>query len=100
MQIGERGTSQPFIDIGQLRIRVSWVSLFRLALVVKELRIERPAMHLVRTAEQRFNVSDLLDSSSRNDKSRMPFRFAVSNMQLNDGTVHFDDKVLGGRHTI
>jgi uncharacterized protein involved in outer membrane biogenesis len=100
LQIGERGTSQPFIDIGHLRIRVSWVSLFRLALVVKELRIERPAMHLVRTAEQRFNVSDLLDSSTRNDKSRMPFRFAVSNLQLNDGTVHFDDKVLGGRHTI
>ena len=65
LQIGERGTSQPFIDISHLRIKVSWVSLFRLALVVKELRIERPAMHLVRTAEQRFNVSDLLDSSSR-----------------------------------
>jgi uncharacterized protein involved in outer membrane biogenesis len=100
LQIGERGTSQPFIDISHLRIRVSWVSLFRLALVVKELRIERPAMHLVRTAERRFNVSDLLDGSSRIEKSRTPFRFAVSNLQLNDGTVHFDDKVVGGRHTI
>jgi uncharacterized protein involved in outer membrane biogenesis len=100
LQIGERGTSQPFIDISHLRIRVSWVSLFRLALVVKELRIERPAMHLIRTAERRFNVSDLLDSSSRIEKSRTPFRFAVSNLQLNDGTVHFDDKVVGGRHTI
>jgi hypothetical protein len=100
LQIGEHGTSQPFIEIGHLRIKVSWVSLFRLALVVKELSIERPAMHLVRTAEQRFNFSDLLDSSGRPDKSRTPFRFAVSNLQLNDGTVHFDDKVLGGQHII
>ena len=100
LQIGERGTSQPFIDISHLRIRVSWTSLFRLALVVKELRVERPAIHLVRTAEQRFNVSDLLDRPVRVDRSRTPFRFAVSNLQLNDGTVHFDDKVLGGRHTI
>jgi len=100
LQIGERGTSQPFIDISHLRITVSWASLFRLALVVKELRVERPVIHLVRTAEQRFNVSDLLDRSVRVDRSRTPFRFAVSNLQLNDGTVQFDDKVLGGRHTI
>ena len=43
LQVGERGTPQPFIDISHLRIRVSWVSPFRLALVVKELDIERPA---------------------------------------------------------
>jgi outer membrane protein OmpA-like peptidoglycan-associated protein len=100
LQIGERGTSQSFIDISHLRIRVSWASLFRLALVVKELHVERPVIHLVRTAEQRFNVSDLLDRPVRADRSRTPFRFAVSNLQLNDGTIQFDDKVLGGRHTI
>ena len=100
LQIGERGTSQSFIDISHLRIRVSWASLFRLALVVKELHVERPVIHLVRTAEQRFNVSDLLDRPVRADRSHTPFRFAVSNLQLNDGTVQFDDKVLGGRHTI
>ncbi len=100
LQIGERGTSQPFIDISHLRIGMSWASLFRLALVVKELRVERPVIHLVRSAEQRFNVSDLLDRPVRVDRSRTPFLFAVANLQLNDGTVQFDDKVLGKRHTI
>jgi uncharacterized protein involved in outer membrane biogenesis len=100
LHIGERGTSQPFVDIGHLRVKVSWASLFRLALVVKELRIERPAIHLVRTAEQRFNVSDLLDRSIPADTSRKPFRLAVSDLQLKDGTVQFDDKVLGERHTV
>jgi uncharacterized protein involved in outer membrane biogenesis len=59
LQIGERGTSQSFLEISHLRLNVSWASLFRLALVVQEIRVERPTMHLVRTADQRFNVSDL-----------------------------------------
>src|SRR5262245_29384298 len=80
LQIGERGTSEPFIDVDRLWIRVSWVSLWRLALVVKELHIERPSMHLVRTADQRFNVSDLLDRSIPADTSRKPFRWAISNL--------------------
>jgi uncharacterized protein involved in outer membrane biogenesis len=96
LQIGERGTSQSFIDISHLRIRVSWASLFRLALVVKELRVERPTIHLVRTAERSFNVSDLLDRPVLADRPHTPFRFAVSNLQINDGTIQFDDKVLGG----
>jgi Domain of Unknown Function (DUF748) len=91
LQIGERGTSQPFIDISHLRLKVSWTSLFRLALVVKELRVERPAMHLVRTADQRFNVSDLLDRPVPADKSRHPFRLVVFNLQLNDGTLNIAD---------
>jgi uncharacterized protein involved in outer membrane biogenesis/outer membrane protein OmpA-like peptidoglycan-associated protein len=91
LQIGEHGTSQPFIDINHLRIKVSWASLFRLALVVKELRVERPAMHLVRTADQRFNVSDLLDRLVPADTARHPFRMAVFNLQLNDGTLNIAD---------
>jgi uncharacterized protein involved in outer membrane biogenesis len=91
LQIGERGTSQPFVDISHLRLKVSWASLFRLALVVKELRVERPAMHLIRTADQRFNVSDLLDRPIPADKSRPPFRFAVLNLQLDDGTLNITD---------
>jgi Domain of Unknown Function (DUF748) len=91
LQIGERGTSQPFVDISHLRLKVSWASLFRLALVVKELRVERPSMHLVRTADQRFNVSDLLDRPTPAETSRSLFRFAVLNLQLNDGTLTITD---------
>src|SRR5262245_53890793 len=70
LQIGERATAHPFVEIDHLRIKASWASLFRLALMVKELRVERPALHLVRTADQRFNVSDLLDRATPADTSR------------------------------
>ena len=91
LQIGERGTSHPFIEISHLRLKVSWTSLVRLAPVVKELRVERPVIHLVRTADQRFNVSDLFDRPVPADQSRHPFRLAVFNLQLIDGTLHIAD---------
>jgi uncharacterized protein involved in outer membrane biogenesis/outer membrane protein OmpA-like peptidoglycan-associated protein len=91
LQIGERGTSHPFIEISHLRLKVSWTSLVRLAPVVKELHVERPVMHLVRTADRRFNVSDLFDRPVPADQSRHPFRLAVFNLQLHDGTLHIAD---------
>jgi hypothetical protein len=100
LQIGERGTSPPCLAIGHRRLRVSWVSLVRWALVVKELRMERPALPRVRTADQRFHVSDLLDGARRLEKPRTPFRGAVATLQLHDGPVDFDDQVRGGRHTL
>src|SRR5512146_758061 len=63
LHIGDRAASDPFVDIGHIRIKLAWSSLFRLAPVVGEVAIDRPAIHIVRTAEQRFNFSDLLESS-------------------------------------
>ncbi len=107
LHIGERGASAPFVDIGHLHVKVSWSSLFRLAPVIGEVEIDRPAIHIVRTAEQRFNFSDLLESSApaaapkpSESANAKPQRFAVSNIQIHDGEVHFDDKVLGERHTL
>src|SRR3984893_12409597 len=60
LHVGERDDPQkPFVDLGHLRVKVSWTSLFRLAPVVKELTLDRPAFHLVRTGDQQFNFSDL-----------------------------------------
>ena len=63
LHIGDRAASDPFVDIGHIQVKVSWSSLFRLAPVVGEVAVDRPAIHIVRTAEQRFNFSDLLESS-------------------------------------
>jgi len=107
LHIGDRASAERFVDIGRIRVRVSWSSLFRLAPVVGEVAVDRPAIHIVRTAEQRFNFSDLLESSGPTPaptptpaEPAKPQRFAVSNIQIHDGQVHFDDKVLGERHRL
>ncbi len=106
LHVGERDDPQkPFVDLGHLTVKVSWTSLFRLAPVVGEVVIEKPRIHVVRESAQKFNFSDLLESAPAPAKPKpaapsAPMKFAVSNIQLNDGEVTIDDQVLGKRHKI
>jgi hypothetical protein len=105
VHIGERQGPQaqgpqPFVDIGHLHTVVGWSSVFRLSPIVKELRIDRLNVHVVRTAEQRFNFTDLMEKIQSGPKSDKPLKFAVSNIQLTDSTVNFDDQVLNTHHTV
>ena len=105
LHVSERDSPAAFVDIGHIRVKVSWASLFRLAPVVGEVAIDKPAIHVVRADAQKFNFSDLLESAPV-DKSKpppppgKPMRFAVSNIQIRDGDVQFDDKLLGEKHAI
>lgn len=104
LHISERDSPGSFVDVGHLRIKVSWASLFRFAPVIGEVAIDRPAIHVVRASEQRFNFSDLLEGApvakSKPAPASAPMRFAVSNIQIRDGDVRFDDQLLGEHHAV
>jgi hypothetical protein len=99
LHIADREPQKPFVDLRHLRIKVSWTSLFRLAPVVKELTLDRPAFHLVRTGDQQFNFSDLLVTKTPPPPGK-PQRFALSNIRIRDGDVRFDDQVLDQQHAV
>jgi hypothetical protein len=102
LHIADSDGTKPFVDLDRLRVKVSWTSLYRLAPVIKELKVDRPAVHVVRTGQQQFNFSDLLVSKSPSPPPppSKPARFALSNIQLHDGDVRFDDQVLGEQHKL
>jgi Domain of Unknown Function (DUF748) len=106
LHVGERDDPQkPFVDLGHLTVKVSWTSLFRLAPVVGEVVIDKPAIHVVRESQQKFNFSDLLESAPAPAKPKptapsSPQRFAVSNIQLRDGEITIDDQLLGKQHKV
>ena len=106
LHVAERDDPQkPFVDLGHLAVKVSWTSLFRLAPVVGEVVIDKPAIHVVRLSQQKFNFSDLLESAPAPAKPKptapsSPQRFAVSNIQLRDGEVTIDDQLLGKQHKV
>lgn len=107
LHLAERGgAAPPFVDIGRLRLKLSWSSLVRLAPVIGQVRIDHPAIHIVRSAANRFNFSDLLEPSGaapaapRRAAASKPYRFAISNIELHNGEIHFDDAVLGEKHLI
>ena len=101
VHIGERGGQGDFIDIGKLVVRPSWSSLFRGAPIVNEVRVDSPRFHIVRYDAQRFNFTDLIEKFSTPSKpDSKPTHFSVSNIQVNDGRIDFDDRLLKEKHVV
>lgn len=105
LHIAERDGKTPFVDVGHLHVNASWSSIFRRAPVIEELSIEAPQVRIVRTAEQRFNFSDIVDRLSQPEnppkpKSNEPARFVFANLQLANGAIDFVDQPLGTEHKV
>lgn len=91
----------PFLTLAKLVVRPSWTSLLRLKPVIGELYLDKPAIHLVRTGETRFNFSDLVDSFSQpSAPAGKPVLFSISNIHLDDGRIDLDDQVTGTHHVL
>lgn len=105
LHIAERDGKTPFVDVGHLHVNASWSSIFRRAPVIEELSLDAPRVHIVRTAEQRFNFSDIVDKLTQPEnppkpKSTEPARFVFANLQLTNGAIEFVDQPLGTQHTV
>jgi Domain of Unknown Function (DUF748) len=105
LRVSGRHGGAPLAVIGHLHVKASWMSLFHMAAVVSELTIDQPVVHIVRTAPQTFNFSDLTAPAPGAPPPApappgKPLRFAVSNIRVRNGEVHFDDQVVGATHDI
>ncbi|AWV02634.1 AsmA family protein [Burkholderia sp. JP2-270] len=101
IHLGERGGQGDFIDISKLVVRPSWSSLFRGAPIVNEIRVDSPRFHIVRYDAQRFNFTDLIEKFSTPSKPESkPTQFSVSNIQVNNGRIDFDDRLLNEKHVV
>ncbi|MFM0050351.1 DUF748 domain-containing protein [Caballeronia grimmiae] len=96
------GGADSFVDVSRLVVRTSWTSLFRLAPVVDELRIDSPRIRLARYDADHFNFSDLIAKFSKPapEPSTGPARFSVSNIRLENGRIEFDDRLTNAKHVI
>jgi hypothetical protein len=97
VHVSERGGAGDFAAVGQIRLKASWSSLYRLAPIIQELTIDAPALnvvHMVRHRSHTFNFADLLDIPPPH------LRFAISNIRLNGGQVHFDDRTVNEHHRV
>src|SRR5579875_2607265 len=100
LAIANRAAPGQFVQIAHVRLVASWSSLTHLALVVRQLTIQRPQVAIVR-GPHGFNFADLITpKAAPTPTSRSTFRFAMANIELEDGSVSFDDQVLNSRHHI
>ncbi len=102
LHIADSDGKSPFVDIDQAVINASWGSLFRLKPVLDELSLQRPRLRIVRTGDQRFNFSDIIDrfNATPADPNAPPTRFALSNISVHGGDIQFEDEALKASHHV
>ncbi|WP_423393498.1 DUF748 domain-containing protein [Burkholderia sp. LMG 21824] len=102
IHLGDKGGQGDFIDIAKLVVRPSWSSLLRGAPIVNEVRLDSPRFHIVRYDAQRFNFTDLIEkfSTPSPKPESKPTQFSVSNIQVNNGRIDFDDRLLNEKHVV
>ncbi|PXV61705.1 protein of unknown function [Dyella jiangningensis] len=102
LHIADQDGKSSFVDIDQAVINASWSSVFRLKPVLDELSLQGPRIHFVRTSDQRFNFSDIIDrlNATPSDPNAPPTRFAISNISVHNGDIQFDDDALKTKHHV
>ena len=86
----------------ELYVNLSSASLFKLAAVVDEVRLQGLRLAVARTGDGRYDISDLLDEWMKpkdEPDTGMP-RFSLNNIQLIGGKIEFDDQPKARKHLV
>ncbi|MFZ2633873.1 MAG: DUF748 domain-containing protein [Desulfosalsimonadaceae bacterium] len=109
VDIREKNGSDPFVSFDALFVNVQAVSIFKMGLIINTLHLEKPIVHLARMDATKFNFSDLTGEgkpeASEKDKAdpeapSKPFRFAVRNIAVHQGSLFFRDAPMKKDHVI
>lgn len=103
LQEGSSG-GPPLLQVARLHADLALTSVWERAPMVEALEVDRPVLHVARTAEGRYDIDDLIarlvPASEPAPAPAEPQRFAVYNLQLKDGSLQFDDRPLGRTHRV
>lgn len=104
LSIVPRGGGAPLLAVDRIYADIEASSLFRWGPLVSALRVIHPQVHLVRQQDGRYNISDLIDAALAPPAAAAPPppppRFAISNIEVVDGRVDFDDQPEHRQHVI
>jgi flagellar motor protein MotB len=105
-EIKEEDGRTTFLSFSNLHIDLQITSIFKKGAVIRELKLDKPLVHLVRVDANSFNFSDIMDrlqstsGAKSEEKPGKPFLFSVGNIQIFDGSIEFDDRPDATKHMI
>ena len=96
-------SAEPLLKIARLHADTDLRSVLNLAPVLTALEIDQPELRLTRTAAGHYDIDDLIARFSQPvpaQPNEEPARFALHNVQLRGGAVHFTDQPLQREHRL
>ncbi|MDR2128695.1 MAG: DUF748 domain-containing protein, partial [Burkholderiaceae bacterium] len=92
---------------GRIAVNAELESLPRLAPVFKSIQIDQPVLRIAHAGGGRYDFDDVLrrlasqrDPDDAADADDGPVHFALYNIELKNGTIHFDDQPAARVHTV
>ena len=103
--IKDKNRTDPFVRFDRLYVNAELWSLVRRGLVLKQVRLEKPEIHVARLSGTTFNFSDLMagkdeEHPAEPETPSKPFRFYVADTAVVDGTVVYRDEPVGKTHRV
>src|SRR5215467_7332031 len=95
----ERQSTTTAVSFDELYVNLQALSLFQWGLVLKEIRLVKPYVNVVRNENKKYNFQDLIDEFTSGPSGPTP-RFSLNNIEVIDGKIDFDDKPEQTKHAI
>jgi uncharacterized protein involved in outer membrane biogenesis len=105
-EIKENDGSTTFISFGRLYLDLKMITIVKGLPVIREVKLEQPRIHLVRKEANVYNFSDIMDRMQAKREASVPEQpgktvsFSVSNIQIADGGIEFEDRPVKTKHEI
>jgi hypothetical protein len=88
-RLAEKGGSTSFASFSSARVKISPASITRRALIISKLKVTSPSLHLVRTAPNMYNFSDLIRKKPEKEGRLL---FSINNIEIGNGAIDFRDQ--------
>lgn len=104
LAIASADGSTPQFTVAQVYVDAELQSLLRGGPVLDAVVLESPALQLTRTASGHYDVDDIVThltaASPAPSPPSAPLRFALYNLELRNGAVHFNDLPVARQHVM
>lgn len=103
--VAGRDGEPPLLTVARVYADAEIESLLRLAPVVDAITVESPALRITHLGDGSYDVDDVLTklrspNAPEAEASPDPVRLALFNLALRGGSVDFDDRRVGTKHTV
>ncbi len=99
--IKDQTSNEAWINCNHLFVNLQAISLFKLAVVCKEIQLTNPYVKITRNENLSYNFSDLLPATEKAaPEQKKPLRFSLNNIQISGGKIDFIDTPRHTNHQV
>ncbi|GFO53754.1 flagellar motor protein MotB [Geomonas sp. Red276] len=95
-RLQEKGSGATFTSFSSASVSISPLSLPKRAVIVREIHVVSPYVHIVRDAVNHYNFSDLVTPSPKEPKKEKEKAtlFSLNNIIISKGSIDFEDSAI------